>query len=461
MINSKCRPECFSYRDPAGGAIRVGDAFFRRITASGWEDWRRFNDSGLAKDLVADGWLLPFGDAEKQPSGEWLAPVETLDFVSYSYEWAFGQLRDAAVLTLELLLRALEYGMTLKDASSCNVQRHRGRMIFMDHGSFTLYREGEVWAGYRQFVSHFLGPLLLMARGDRRHQLQLRNFPDGLPLDYVAGALPQRCLLSLPALVHIYGHAWFQKRLQDTADLRQPEIRPLPKKRFQILLLSLRDFLAGLKSPSESGEWSDYYEHTSYSETSFLDKQRIVRELCREVAPHRVVDLGANTGVFSRIAAETAEVVIAADVDFPAVDRLYGQLQQGAGGERIYPLQQDLCCPSPGLGVLNRERLPFLERARGDLVLGLALIHHLAIGNNWPLPLVGALFAELAPVALVEFVPKADRQVKRLLRTRRDIFPEYGRDGVLAAFGRYYRRVKTFPIAGSERELFLFDGRIE
>ena len=98
MINSKCRPECFSYRDPAGGAIRVGDAFFRRITASGWEDWRRFNDSGLAKDLVADGWLLPFGDAEKQPSGEWLAPVETLDFVSYSYEWAFGQLRDAAVL---------------------------------------------------------------------------------------------------------------------------------------------------------------------------------------------------------------------------------------------------------------------------------------------------------------------------------------------------------------------------
>ncbi len=440
--------------------MRIGNGFFRRITAAGWEDWRKFNDSGLAKSLVADGLLLPFDKAEKQPSGDWLAPVETLDFISYSHEWAFGQFRDAALLTLELLLRALEYGMTLKDASSCNVQRHRGRTVFMDHGSFTVYHEGEVWAGYRQFVAHFLGPLLLMAWGDRRHQLQLRNFPDGLPLDYVAGALPRRSLFSLQALVHIYGHAWFQHRLQDTADLRAPEIRPLPRKRFQTLLLSLRDFLSGLKSPSESGEWSDYYDHTSYSEASFLDKQRIVRELCRELALRRVVDLGANTGVFSRIAAETAGVVIAADVDFPAVDRLYGQLQNMGGGERIFPLQQDLCCPSPGLGVLNRERLPFLERARADLALGLALVHHLAIGCNWPLELVGALFAELAPAAVVEFVPKSDTQVKRLLRTRPDIFPEYGRDGLLAAFGRYYRRVRVFPIAGSEREIFLFDERI-
>ncbi len=441
--------------------MRIGDAFYRRITAAGREDWRRFNDSGLAGELVADGLLLPFGEAVKQPSGDWLAPVETLEFVSYSHEWAFGQFRDAAVLTLELLLRALERGMTLKDASSCNVQRHRGRTVFVDHGSFTVYREGEVWAGYRQFVSHFLGPLLLMARGDRRHQLQLRNFPDGLPLDYVARALPRRNLFSLQALVHIYGHAWFQKRLQDTTDLRPPEIRPLPRKRFQTLLLSLREFLAGLKSPAESGEWSDYYDHTSYSEASFLDKQRIVRELCRELAPRRVVDLGANTGVFSRIAAEESEVVIAADVDFPAVDRLYGQLRGSVDGARIYPLQQDLCCPSPGFGVLNRERLPFLERARADLALGLALVHHLAIGSNWPLPLVGALFAELAPAAVVEFVPKSDIQVRRLLRTRPDIFPEYGRAGLLAAFGRYYRRVKAFPIAGSDREIFLFDGRIQ
>ena len=134
--------------------------------------------------------------------------------------------------------------------------------------------------------------------------------------------------------------------------------------------------------------------------------------------------MGANTGRYSRIAADAGYRVVALDIDPAAVERGYRAIRAD-GRTDIMPMLGDVTDPSPGLGWDNTERSRLLDRVDADVVLALALVHHLAIGANVPLPMIASLFAQLAPHAIVEFVPKEDAMVQRLLATRRDVFPDY------------------------------------
>jgi ribosomal protein L11 methylase PrmA len=165
-------------------------------------------------------------------------------------------------------------------------------------------------------------------------------------------------------------------------------------------------------------------------------------------------DLGANTGEFSRVAAETGALVVAFDIDPAAIERNYLE-QRAAGGGPILPLLLDLTNPSPGIGWANRERDVWDDRARPDAVLALALIHHLAIGNNLPLPEIARLLATLAPAAIVEFVPKEDSQVQRLLGSRTDIFADYNEDAFTHALAPHFAITARTPVPSSSRTLYL------
>jgi hypothetical protein len=352
-------------------------------------------------------------------------------------------------------------GMTLRDASAYNVQFERGRPILIDALSFERLEEGEPWQAYRQFCQHFLAPLALMAHRDVRCGLLLRDFLDGIPLDLAVSLLPgsSRLRLGLAAHLHLHARAQRQHGAAGEASPSATNKRPrLSRDRLEALVDSLRSTIAGLDWQPAGTEWADYGETTSYTQAAAASKAKIVEGMLRQTDGSWVWDLGANTGYFSRMAADLGRQVLALDADAAAAEQHYRYLRE-VGNSAVLPLVIDLANPSPAIGWANRERMSLLERANADVIIALALVHHLAIGNNVPLPMISALFARLAPQLIVEFVPKSDARVAAMLAGREDIFSDYSLDGFRAAFAADWELADEQPVEDSERVLFRMQRR--
>jgi hypothetical protein len=453
-----------SFRDPSGFVFRRDGVLYRQVQQSGAQDWDAFLSTGLYDRLVADRLIVEHQqepiDRAALPGGVAVLRPQLIDVISYPYEWSFSQLKEAALLTLELQSRALDAGMRLKDASSYNIQLDAGRPILIDSLSFELAAPTEPWPAYRQFCEHFLAPLALIAHRDARCGLMLREFIDGIPLDLAARLLPGRTRLNLGLSAHLYLHARAQRRAANdpAPDGGAPkQERRISETGQRALLDSLRRTVEGLRW-KPSSHWSEYASTTSYSEAATASKADIVRELLAEAGGRTAWDVGANTGVYSALAAETGYRVVAWDQDAASVEAHWLRVR-GDGNPAILPLVLDLANPSPSIGWALEERSSFLERGEPDVMLALALVHHLAIGNNVPLQGIARLFARMAPRAIVEFVPKEDPMTRRLLAARRDIFDRYTIDGFREAFGGSFRIVREVPVVDSPRTLFLLERR--
>jgi ribosomal protein L11 methylase PrmA len=448
-----------SFRDPSGFLFQSDGTLHRQVDESYRESWDVLIGSGLYRQLVDDGLLVAHEevstDLAPAPGAYRVIRPERIPFVSYPYEWSFSQLQDAALATLRIQQRALEREMTLKDASAYNIQFRGGRPILIDTLSFEPYREGAPWIAYRQFCQHFLAPLALMAFCDVRLSQLFRVYIDGVPLDLASALLPRRTRLRFGLLTHVHMHAKSQTRHADAARAGAKQSVSVSRTGMLGLIDSLAGTVRKLAWRPGGTEWGDYYQDTNYTSGSADHKTELVRKLAASVTPKTVWDLGANTGVFSRLAVEAGAEVAAWDVDPAAVEKNYLRLRQEGGG-RLLPLLLDLTNPSPGLGWANEERMSLAERGPVDLVMALALIHHLAISNNVPLDRVADFLAPLAPHLVIEFVPKEDSQVQRLLASRADIFPNYTQAGFERAFARRYDVVESHPVRESVRTLYLF-----
>ncbi len=449
-----------SFRDPAGFVFSHDGVVFRQVNESYSDDYSRLMNS-LYGELVGRGLLVTHEEVPEPgptPPGVFVLRPQQIPFVSYPYEWCFSQLKDAALLTLEIQRCAIEHGMTLKDASAYNVQFVGPRPVFIDTLSFTRYVEGQPWVAYRQFCQHFLAPLALMSHSDIRLGHLLSVHIDGVPLDLASRLLPASTMVRWGMLVHIHMHARSQRRhANDGASGRSVKAVDVSRTGMLGLIDSLRAAVESLDWTPAGTEWGDYYAATNYTDESARAKADAVRELLSRVPTTNVWDLGSNTGVFSRIAAEQADRVVAWDVDPAAIEKAYRALRDSDGP--LLPLVLDLRNPSPALGWANRERMSLAERGPADLVMALALVHHLAVGNNVPLVHVARYLASLSPHLLIEWVDKEDSQVQRLLATREDVFDEYTREGFERAFGTLFETVERRPIPGTRRILYLFRRR--
>jgi ribosomal protein L11 methylase PrmA len=380
---------------------------------------------------------------------------ELIDFISYPYEWCFNQLKDAAILTLAIARRALEFGMGLKDASAYNIQFHHGKPIFIDTLSFEKYEEGLPWVAYRQFCQHFLAPLSLMAKTDIRLAQLMRLHIDGIPLDLASKLLPKSTKINFGLATHIHVHARSQQRYADK-EVSQEEVKARMGKTSMLGLFdSLHSTVKSLKVKTIQTEWTDYYQDNSYTPESFEAKRQLVRSFIERAQPRQVWDLGGNTGEFSRAASDLQIPTVCFDIDPGAVQQNYDLVKKNKE-KFMLPLRMDLTNPSPDLGWHNAERESMQARGPVDLVMALALIHHLAISNNVPLADVADYFADLGEYLIIEFVPKSDSQVKRLLASRLDIFPTYTLGGFRKAFAQHYTLLDEQLVEGSERTLFFF-----
>jgi len=447
-----------SFRDPSGFLFQRSGGLFRQINRSFQLDYEQLMGSGLYDRLVGDRMLVSHEEVDEPP----LDPAqayrvirpERIGFISYPYEWCFSQLKDAALLSLKVQRIALKHEMSLKDASAYNVQFAGGRPVLIDSLSFERLPEGRPWTAYRQFCQHFLAPLLLMSRVDIRLQGLLRTHIDGIPLDLASRLLPTQTYLSPGILIHVHLHARAQSRFAGR-DVRQASAqRTMGANALVGLVDSLQGMVSKLTWRPEGTAWGEYYTFHNYSDAAMQAKREAVRSMLVDSRPASVWDLGANTGEFSRIASDMDVPTLAFDIDPAAVERSYRQVIED-GETQLLPLVMDFANPSPSLGWAHRERQSLAERGPADMLMALALVHHLAIGNNLPLERVAAYLQRLGHRLIIEFVPKSDSQVQRLLSSRDDIFDHYDEAGFEAAFDPYFRTLRKQALPDSGRSLYL------
>lgn len=452
-----------SFRDPSGFLFQDQGELFRQINRSYASQYEQLMESGLYDALTNDGLLIPHKDVseEKKPSdgGYKVIRPEPLHFISYPYEWSFSQLKDAALTTLQIQKRALEFGMSLKDSSAYNIQFHKGRPLLIDTLSFEPLIEGRPWVAYRQFCQHFLAPLALMAYRDIRLGNLLRFHIDGIPLDLASKLLPRRTRLNFSLLSHIHLHASAQKRYADTSIKTQSvEGRRMGRYGLLGIIDNLESATRKLKWRPAGTEWGEYYSFHGYDENAFDEKKALVETFLESLQPTSVWDLGANVGLFSRIASERGIPTIAFDIDPAAVELNYRECVRQSE-TNLLPLIIDLTNPSPSLGWANEERSSLIERGPADVVFALALIHHLSISNNVPLADLTTFFSKIARWTIFEFVPKEDPQVQRLLISRDDIFDDYSFQGFEKAFTECFHIHRKEQIGASSRTLYLMENR--
>jgi ribosomal protein L11 methylase PrmA len=257
--------------------------------------------------------------------------------------------------------------------------------------------------------------------------------------------------------MHLHWHAW---AIQRHADTSSATITPAPKPQLSrlgldALLDSLRRAVQRLHWRPSGTEWADYETAHGYTQTALEQKKQIVAAYLQQLKPGTVWDLGANVGLFSRLACAAGARVVAFDIDPACVERNFLQCRQ-QGTKHLLPLVLDLANPSPALGWAHQERSALAQRGPVDVVMALALVHHLAIGNNLPFEMLAEWFRRIGRHLILEFVPKGDPQAARLLRSREDVFTAYHAEGFEKAFAAHFRIVERRPVGESGRILYLF-----
>lgn len=462
MTKSKqIRQHPASFRDPSGFLFERSGHLHRQVNRSYQADYEQLMNSGLYSILVEQGDLLPHSEGDEAPLTEESYKVlnpEPVEFISYPYEWSFSEWKDAALTTLRVHRLALNHGMSLKDASAFNVQFHEGRPLLIDTLSFEILKVGEPWIAYRQFCQHFLAPLALMSLVDIDLAKLMRAHIDGIPLSLASRLLPRRTRLKISLLVHIHWHAKAQKRYAGTETASQRRGRRMDLNSMLGLTANLEGAIHRLNWKPETA-WSEYEQTHAYSEQDWDVKLGIVDEFLSRTEPGTVWDLGANVGRFSRRASDRGIPTIAFDFDPGAVELSY--LRARSNENRFFlPLVMDLTNPSPALGWGHVERMSLQQRGPAGAIMALALIHHLAISNNVPLEVVAEYLSRLCKSLLIEFIPKEDPQVQRLLAGREDIFPAYHREGFEAAFKPFFATMRSQDVGDSGRRLYWMDIRL-
>lgn len=445
-----------SFRDPCGFLFRQNGAIYRQINLIYKENYDHLITSGLYNALLDAELLIPHEEVNiegvKPTCAYKIIKPELIPFISYPYEWGFSQLKEAALTTLKIQKKSFEFGMSLKDSSAYNIQFKKGKAIFIDTLSFEKYQEGRPWVAYRQFCQHFLAPLALMSYKDIRLSQLLRLYIDGIPLDLASSLLPLSTRFKFSLLSHLYLHAKSQKHFADkTINKGRGKVKRLS---FLAFMDNLEGTVSNLRLRSSVSEWADYYEDTNYSPSAFGHKKELVAAFLEKANSKDVWDLGANTGIFSRIASKKGIPTVSFDFDPLATENNYLQCLRDKE-TCLLPLVIDLTNPSPGIGWKNEERISLLERGPADTVFAFALIHHLAISNNIPLDELADFFNRICKTLIIEFIPKSDSQVKKLLSAREDIFPNYTQSDFEREFNKYFSIRDSVKIRDSERTLYL------
>lgn len=458
-VSKKINQISSSFRDPSGTVFSHNGIVYRTVHHEYKEHYDHLINSGLYDQLVKLEYLVSHEEAKVIKEDKDIYKIikpQKIPFISYPYEWTFSQLKDAALLTLAIQKQALKYRMSLKDATAFNIQFLTGKPILIDTLSFETYRKDKPWVAYGQFCRHFLSPIALMAYKDATLGRLLRIYLDGIPIGIASKLLSLRSYLNLSILVHIHLHA---KSSQYYADKPESGKKArLSQVAMQGLVANLSGAISNLKWESKKTEWSDYYDSSNYSFSAFQHKESIFRRFLKITDVKDMWDMGTNTGHFSKIAEDFGIRTIAFDSDPVAIERLYLDCKR-ENRKQILPLFLDITNPTPDIGWDSSERLSIINRGPASLVLVLALIHHLSIGQNIPFENLSSFFQKICQWLIIEFVLKEDSQIKKMLTNRRDIFAQYTQFHFEKVFSEQFFLCKKIKIKDSIRVMYLYKNK--
>lgn len=465
-MSSLSRVDPASFRDPHSAVLLAGDQVLRRLSPPAADDWRRLREAAFFARRVSAGEVIGTEEldaADRPDVGDETAwPVvlrhDRIPFVSYPYEWCFSQLQDAGGLHIDLLLDALAERLTMKDGYAYNLQFRGAAPVFIDVGSFEAYGGGP-WAGYRQFCQTVLFPLLLQAHRNVSYRPLLRGQVNGVEPVQMRALMGGRDLMRTGVLKHVVLHSAVDARSAGKGDGSRATAEKLRDSGYSdaVALAAARNVGTLVRrlrwKPGES-HWTTYQQTSTYTDDERQQKAAFVSEALARQASRLVLDLGCNDGTFARLAQEHADYVVAVDGDEQTIDALYRQLR-AEGNRAILPLVMDLTDPSPAIGWRSQERASFLDRARPDAVLALALVHHLAIGANVPLPEVVSWLHGFGGRLVVEFVEPTDPMARRLLANKPEgLFPDYRREVFEELLAARFRVEKQVTLTGGTRTLY-------
>ncbi len=428
-----------SFRDPGGRIYFVDDRVLRSVMPEAVEDFDFVQKSGVIEDLQSKGWIVAseFVDPsmldEPIDGAEYILEHPRIPFISYPYEWSFPALKAAAILHLDIQLAALEFGVTLSDASAYNIQFIGAKPVFIDRLSFVPYQEGETWTAHKQFCEQFLNPLLLRALSGVPHNGWYRGIQEGIPTDFLKRVIPWYKKLSFNLLTHVTLQSALQASIGKNGAALHKNISGanFPRKSYRHMLQKLRAWIEEL-TPAVTGKsiWQDYAGDNSYRAEEADGKRSFVADFVSRTNPHMIWDLGCNTGDYAIAGLEAgANYAVGFDFDMGALELGYDRAAKK--DLPFLPLFLDAGNPSANQGWAERERRGMMARASADAILALAFIHHMTIAKNIPLDQLVEWIVGFAPTGVIEFVPKQDPMVQELLRFRKDCFPDYTEENFL------------------------------
>lgn len=460
---TKTQIDSGSFRDREGRVFYRQGKVYRALSETAASAWQRLSESRFFSREMEAGRLVATHPADlpevelKELSEHWVMALEheRIPFISYPYEWSFGMLKDAALLQLDLLLAALKEDQILKDATPYNVQWQGASPVFIDIASFEPLRKGDPWVGYLQFCQLFLYPLLLNAHKDVAFHAWLRGSIDGISPEDCNGLFSLRDRLRSGVLTDVYLQAKLKESSAKSDKQVRSEIQQAGFRKEMIVnnVQRLRRIVDGLRWRRASSTWAAYVDTNSYDSDNREVKEAFVAQTAAERHRSLVWDLGCNTGQFSRIASEHADLVVAFDADHLAVEHLYSSLKKD-GPQNILPLVSNLADPSPALGWRHAERMSLGQRPHPELILCLALIHHVVISANIPLDDFVAWLGDLGSDLVIEFVTKDDAMVERLLRNKPDIYHDYEVDHFEAVMAKHFEVEECTVYHGETRRLY-------
>lgn len=406
-------PNYISFRDPVARVFKQNSLYYRYIFVDYKNEYDHLMKSGLYQELIKEGLLIPHEEVNHDVSEtnvyKLLFPTQ-LPVQTYPFEWTFNQWKRAINCYLKINKIALKYGMILKDATPYNFNQLENKFVLFDTSSFIFFRDNDKWLSYRQFSQEFLGPIaLIYFNGDIWSKLTM-SYKSGLPLSFISKQLPIKSWFNFSILLHIHAHSKYNNQSIENTKNKKAKGFNLEKINSlqDMILKSIKNWKSNY---ANKYDWENYYEKDIESQEYLNQKESIVEKWIAQINPKKVVDIGANNGKFSIIAAKHATTVIALESDGICVEALEEKLLK-EGIENIYPIVGNLASPSPSLGILNKEVENIYNRCYSDLALALAIVHHLHITEKMPFIQISELLKSFTSnYLIVEFIGKKDEKI--------------------------------------------------
>tara|TARA_B100000123_G_C25716406_1_gene422357 strand:- start:71 stop:1462 length:1392 start_codon:yes stop_codon:yes gene_type:complete len=449
-----------SFRDPSNRIFESEGKIYRAIFNSGKSDYINIQQSGIIQKLINKNYLIDTDELDrgnKLYSHEELKNVyiilkhKKIPFISYPYEWCFEQLKKAAIFHLDLQLYLLENNFNLKDSSAFNIQFIGGEPIFIDFFSLQKYNDGDYWIGYKQFCENFLNPLYLSFKKNVQFNHIIRSNLEGISSTTLNNLLSFKDKLSLNVFSHIVLQSRYEKKvlLDEKSSIKKfKKLKKLPKKNLISMITIIKNWIKKFNIQNKKSTWSDYSVINTYKDFEKKKKIDIVKKFTNKIKPNLLVDLGCNTGDYSIAALENgANYVVGFDFDIESLNKSYDR------SPNFLPLWFDAANPSPDQGFMQKERDGFERRVKSDALISLAFIHHLVIAKNISVKMFVEWISKISQFGLLEFVPKNDETIQKMLISKRDIYKDYNIDNLIKYLEYDFKIVSIDQVSESGRKI--------